>query len=94
MGEVAVNVIKWAAKIGFWAGAVFAFVVLLSFIVNGVGVVVNQSIIAELMGIVQVWLPFNLAVVFGWLITATGLYFTYRLAVFVLHFAMRFINNG
>ena len=93
MGEVAVNIIKWAVKIGFWSATIFAFVTLITFIISGFNVVLNQSVIGELIGIMQIWLPFNFGTVITWLLTASIMYLTYRLAVFVLHFAMKFING-
>jgi len=94
MGEIAINVVKWAAKIGFWSATVLAFIAVLNFIISGTQTVANQSVIGELIGIVQMWLPFNLNVVFAWLITAGGLFMTYKIARFAMHFGMRFINNN
>ena len=80
-------------KVGFWSASIFAFVTLITFIISGFNVVLNQSIIGELIGIVQIWLPFNLGAVLAWLITAALMYLSYRLMVFVLHFAMKFIDG-
>jgi len=92
MGETAVAIVKWVVRFSIIITLVFAFIVLFNFIYSLIGVTVNQSVIGDLMALVQTWLPFDLDVIFAWLLTATTLYIGYRLVIFAVSFLNRFLN--
>lgn len=81
MGEVAVAVAKWALKLTFWMGCVISIIVMLTVMAQYLIFGFNFPIIGDLMGIIQIWCPFNIGVMFTWLTVMGTSFITYRLAL-------------
>lgn len=92
MIEAIIKVIKWSAVVAFFAGSILSFVSLMVFIVGLLATTLSTSVIGDILAIVQIWLPFNLMTLLGWVMTATGLYLTYKISLFVFNHAVRFLN--
>lgn len=88
MGEVAITIFKITARITFISALVFAFTTFIVIAINALAIGVNATILNEIYGIVQIWLPFNLSAVLIWVITASSAYLLYKLAFK----AIRFLN--
>lgn len=83
MGEIASIVLKMALRASSVLAVVIAFAVFLGFILSAITVGLNANIIGDLMALVQMWLPFNLASTIVWLLSVATLYLTYRLVLFI-----------
>lgn len=84
MGEIAAAVVRWTIRIGTVFFLVLAFVLVYNLFESTIAVSINNSVLAELMAMVQIWLPFNLGQIFNFLMTATSLilmYYLYRIAI-------------
>jgi hypothetical protein len=92
MGEAAVAVVKWVVRISIILTLVFAFLVFFNFVYSLVGTAVNNSVIGDLMSLVQMWAPFDIDVIFSWVLTASSLYLGYRVIIFAVSFLNRFLN--
>lgn len=92
MAEIILKIIKWSAVVAFFAGSVLSFVSLLIYMIGLLTTALNASIIGDILALVQMWLPFNLMVLIGWTMTATALYLTYKISLFVFNHAVRFLN--
>jgi len=94
MGEVAVSVVKWLVRLSIIVSLILAFIVFYNFIYSLIGVTLNDSVIADLLALFQMWLPFNLSIVFSWLLTASVLYLSYRVILFSAGFINKFIGEN
>lgn len=92
MGEVAVQVIKWLVRFGFVMAAAGLFIGLFaigsSIILQGV----NGGALSDVIGLVNMWMPFNLSVMMFWLFTAASAYFLYRFALLALVWVHRLVG--
>jgi len=80
MGEVVITVAKWALKIAFFSAVILALIVIFGLITSYMVVGFNQSVLGDIFGIIQIWLPFNLNILLIWLALSATAYFAYRLA--------------
>lgn len=94
MGDLVSNIIRWTMTLPFILATIFAFIVLLNFIISLVGITINQSVLGDLFALIQMWLPFNLNSILWWFTTATVIYITYRISIFALTWMQRFIGNN
>lgn len=72
---------KVSLKLGYVLAMLSFFVTLLVLATSAIFVIFNGSVVADILYLVQMWLPFNLAPIYTWLIVACGLYITYKLYV-------------
>lgn len=93
MGEIAISVLFLLIKFSTFASVAISFVVLFGFITSAIVVGFNNSVLADLMAIVQLWLPFDLNVMIVWLLTVAGLYIAYRLFNFTSMLLTRFLTR-
>jgi len=94
MGEVAVAVVKWLVRLSIIVSLILAFIVFYNFIHSMIGVTLDDSIIGDLLALVQMWLPFNLSIIFAWLLTASVLYLSYRAILFAAGFINKFVGES
>jgi len=93
MGETVVAIVKWTVRFGIILSLVFAFIVLFNFTYSLIGVTLNQSVVGDIMALVQIWLPFDLDVLLAWIFTSTVLYLSYRVIMFSAGFLNKFIGD-
>lgn len=93
MPELIIPIIKLAAKASFLLAIIITFVALMISILGGVSVVVNATLIGEVLAFIQMWLPFNLSVLMLWLVTITSLLVAYKLAYFAYGLISDFVGD-
>lgn len=94
MGEIAITLTKWTIRIGFMITMIFALVLLVNFSLSLVVVDLNQNVLQDLFSLIQIWLPFDLNVMLLWLVSAVGVYFTYRMSVIAFNSLNRLIGDS
>lgn len=92
MGEVAVQVLKMFARAGIIVSIILTLLALFLLGYNGMQTLLNVGALADLISLLQIWLPFDINVVFGWLVTATTLYFAFKLAAISYNLINRFVS--
>lgn len=92
MIEGLLQIIKWTAVTAFFSGIALTFLGLMLFIGSMLTIALNGTIIGDAMGIMQIWLPFNLGSLYAWLIIGSGTYITYKISLFVFNRVSRFIS--
>jgi len=81
MGEVLLNLLRWTAKLSFIIGLILATLVLLGVITTYMVVGFNTSVLNDIFGVLQIWLPFNLNILLIWITVATTAYLAWRLSL-------------
>lgn len=81
MGEIAINLLKWTFRIAFIGAVVLAIIAILSIITNYLIIGFNQSVLADIFSLIQIWLPFNLNIVLLWITIAGTAYLAYKTAI-------------
>jgi len=80
MGDWALTVFKWALRLSTIMALIVAVIlcitVLNTYLLEGV----QQNVLNEILTLVQMWLPFDLNVVFTWIWTIMAAYSAYHLA--------------
>lgn len=89
--EIIVFVAKMIFRFGFVMASVVGLVAMIGIAISFILVGLNYSVLADLFALVQMWLPFNLAVILGWLTVASVAYIAYRLSVVALAFIDKLI---
>lgn len=79
MGDVGMSAFKWGIKIAYALGITSALIAFLLLGVSSVGVLLNESVVLDLLYLIQMWLPFNLTPLFSWLFVTVSSYFMFRL---------------
>lgn len=90
--QIAIVVLKWVFRIGFILAGITALIGLLTLAYGMITVAINFSVLGDLLSLIQLWLPFNLNAVFGWLGTATVTYVAYRLSVAAINYSSRLLD--
>lgn len=93
MGETAVAVAKWALKISFFSAIAIALMILLGVVTSYIVVGFNTSVLNDIFGLIQIWLPFNLNVLLVWLAVATTAYLAFRLSLMVFNIIDQYIGR-
>lgn len=91
--QVAIEVAKWIFRLGFIVAGVVAFVVLLNLGLSFFFVALNATVLADLFALLQMWLPFNLNALLGWVVAASAAYIVYRLAVIAIAYLNKLIGD-
>lgn len=94
IADVLFRILNITIKVGFWASTIVVFVILLTLILSGVVISLNNSIVIDLFYITQLWLPFNLNVIFVWISTLVVAYFAYRVALWAFVFIGELLRNN
>lgn len=94
MGEIALFLMKMTIRLGIIMAAVFAFIVIFNIAYTAVFVALNLEIIADLGAMIQIWLPFDLDVIFAWLLTVATSFLIYRFALKAHAFLNAFIGHN
>lgn len=85
IGEVVVQFLVKLIPIGikllYIGGLVISFIMIFNIIESALSVVTNMDILYEIMGIIQIWLPFDLGKLLSWLMGAASLFILYYLYV-------------
>ena len=92
MAEAVVHFIKITAKVSFFGGLALTVFSLLFLIYGNIAVVLNVGVLADLIVLVQQWLPFDISVLLGWSITIIGLIFTFKLAEYAFNMAKNLMS--
>lgn len=90
---VAIQATKWTFRFGFIAAGVTAFIIVLNLGLSLVFVQLNGNVLSDLLGFIQLWLPFNLNTLLAWLMSATVAYFIYRLSVVAIAYMDKLISD-
>lgn len=91
--EVAIRFFIITAKTAFIFLSVFSLIVLLTIITSGLLIALNWGVINDLMAILQMWLPFDMVVVFTWILTVGFAYIAYRLTMLAIEYMNNWLNN-
>lgn len=89
MGDIAFRLMNITIKLGFFVVAITAFTTLLNFAILLLGGGLDQTVVGDLAGLIQMWLPFNLNAIFWWFTTMLNAYIVYRIAVY----AYQWVNS-
>lgn len=92
MAEIILKIIKWSAVVGFFAGVALTFLSFMIFVIGLLMSAVSSGVIGDVIGLVQMWTPFNIGMILGWAMTGSGLYLTYKVSLMVFNYATRFMN--
>lgn len=92
--EFIIQVVKWGIKAVLLIGLFTPFIALFLFAMANINTAINQSVIGDFMGIVQIWLPFNIDVLFMWVFTSIGLFTAYKLALVVYQWGVSTIGTN
>jgi len=80
MGEIVVAILKWTFRIAFIIAVAIGLSVLISVIINYLIIGYNQSVVADIFAIIQIWLPFNLNIVLLWVTVSASAFIVYKLS--------------
>jgi len=78
MQGIILQIFKYIVKATVFVGVIIAFTILLSTLITLVGAGLNGGLIGDIVAMIQIWLPFNFAMMLNWLLLISGLYITYR----------------
>lgn len=93
IGQSIIMILKVAFRTSFVVGAVVAFLAVFGLGVSTLAVALNAGILADLISLVQIWLPFNLVPILVWLVTVALAYLYYRLLLMALFFVQHVLND-
>lgn len=93
IGQSIIMILKVAFRTSFVVGAIVAFLAVFGLGVSTLAVALNAGILADLIALVQIWLPFNLVPILMWLITVALAYLYYRLLLMALFFVQNVLND-
>jgi len=69
-----------------------ALVLFLNVVISSISIVLNASVLGDIVAIIQIWTPFNIGVILNWLIAVSGLYLTYRMALLTLELINKYFE--
>lgn len=81
MVQIAVDILKWVLRIGLVTSALFAFVIVLNIGLGLMMTPLDGNLLTDLLAMVQMWLPFNINVIFGWFTVTVTAYILFRLTM-------------
>lgn len=93
MGEIVLAALRWTVRISFWGLMIAAWLVIITFVLKNLVAPINGSLITDSFAMVQIWAPFNISPVIGWLLVGASAFVAYRLAMLAFHFVNMFISN-
>lgn len=93
MGEIAINIAKWALKISFFSALAIAFSILLGVMTSYLVVGFNTSILSDIFAVIQIWLPFNLNILLIWMSLAATTYLTFRLSLMIFNLIDQYLGG-
>lgn len=76
-----IQAVKWSLKLGYALAMIALLVIFLGIGVSALGVALNFSVLFDLLYLIQMWLPFNLAPIIAWLFSSVAAYLTWRLSL-------------
>lgn len=94
MGEVVLQVARWTAKLAFWLSVVGSVLIIFGVIFNYMIVGFNMSVLGDIFAMIQIWLPFNLNILLGWLTLAATGYIAYRFAILAYNMIDSFLGRN
>jgi len=94
MSETLLKILKISAIVVVFSSLAITFSGFLLYIISLLTVAVNLSILSDIIAVVQMWLPFSIYPIIAWALTASSLYLTYRVAVYVYDYAHKFLSVG
>lgn len=89
MDNIASNVVRWTVRFTNVIFIVTAFILVFNMMNGMLKIGLDTSLFGELMGLVQMWLPWNLGEVFAWITTAAGLIIGY----YLYSWALKLVNS-
>lgn len=93
MVEIAVTVARWALKISFFTSIAIAISILIGVVSSYLIAGYNTSVLNDIFGIVQIWLPFNLNILLLWIAIAATAYLAFRLSLMVFNIISAYIGR-
>lgn len=93
MGEIIKKIATIAMIMGVFLSVALTLGLLMFAIYGAIGVVLNASVLADVLYFVQMWLPFNLAPVMAITMYLVNLYLAYNIAKFVYRYVSSFIKD-
>lgn len=93
MGEVVIAVAKWTFKATFFLTLVVALMVVFGIMSSYLVVAYNTSVLNDLFGLIQIWLPFNLNVLLIWIVLSSSAYIAYRIAHMMYEIVSNYIGK-
>ena len=93
MGDVAIQVAKWALRVTFFIAVILSIIVLVGVITSYMVIGFNTSVLGEIFAVIQIWLPFNLNILLIWLAVTATAYIAYRLAMMSYNLLNSFLGK-
>lgn len=93
MIQLATTILKWAIRLGFIFTAILAFLAIITVLISLGSIVVNQTVIGDLVAIIQLWCPFNFSMVFNWLTTTASLILFFYMASWAYNTISEFVKD-
>lgn len=93
MAELAYKIMVIMAKLAFYSVMTFSVLTLITIVSSALMIALNFGVINDVIGLIQMWLPFNLGVVILWILTASFAFLTYRLSVLAVSYINGFLNT-
>lgn len=94
LGNLIVAIISWTIKIGVAITALSILLPLLAIITQMVYVTLDQTVLLDLFAFLQLWLPFDLNIIFIWFTTVGLLYVLYRMTIWAFNFINSVTGNN
>lgn len=89
MTDLALTMVRLGMRLAMVSMMISAFVLIYNLARSVWSVTYSNSLFEEIMTMVQIWLPFDLGMIFGWLVNAGSLVLMYYLYVY----AVKVINS-
>lgn len=89
MSETIKSIVYIMVKISFFLLVAVSVMILFTFGISLISVTLNQSVLGDLMGIIQIWCPFNLGTLYTWCITGSALLVAYH----TTYYTAAIVNN-
>lgn len=91
--DVYATMLKWSIRLSFVFAAVLVFIFIINFQVSLMTVAFNDSVLTDILALIQVWLPFNYYILAGWLVTGVTIFLLYRATMLAVTWLNRLIGD-
>lgn len=93
MSETVFRIFRIFILSAIYASFFISFIILINFTYSLLAVTVNNSMLGDLLALMQLWLPFNLSVMTGWAFTVVTIYLYFRAMLFVTRSVSEFFGH-
>lgn len=94
MGDLVKFLLAASMIISFILASIAAFVLVLNLILSLLFITVADNVFSDIFAMVNIWMPFNLSVIWLWLSTAAFAFLAYRLALVAYTWAGRLVSKS